>query len=383
MSGDAREASPDAAPRPGPASAAQGTAASELAALRARIDAVDRDIARLIAERARHAQAVGAAKGEAASALDYYRPEREALVLRGVIDRNDGPLSDAEMVRLFREIMSACRAQQEPLKIGYLGPEGTFSEAAAKKHFGHSIRSLPLTSIDEVFAEVAAGHADFGVVPIENSSEGTIESTLDQFVTSPLKICGEIELRIHHYLMSRGPLSKVERVLSHPQALAQCRVWLRRELPEASKEGVASNAQAARRARAEPGTAAIAGRSAADIYGLEVLAGPIEDRPDNSTRFLIIGRDAFPPSGHDKTSLLLSVRDRPGALYELLTPFASRGISMTKIDSRPAGTGGFQYVFFVEVEGHADVEPLPAAIREAQAVAGDLRLLGTYPVAIP
>ena len=355
----------------------------ELAEVRRRIDAIDRAIQELISERARYAREVGRAKGKLAAAVDYYRPEREAQVLRGVVDRNQGPLGDEEMVRLFREIMSACLAQQEPLKVGFLGPEGTFSQQAVLKHFGHSVRGLPLASIDEVFQEVEAGAADFGVVPIENSGEGTVDSTLDLFLTSPLRICGEIELRVHQYLLSRaGRLDQVERVYSHPQSLGQCKAWLRQHLPQAERIPVSSNAEAARRARNADDAAAIAGETAAHVYGLKVVEGPIEDRPDNTTRFLVVGRELFPPSGHDKTSLLLAVRDRPGALYELLTPIARRGISMTKIESRPSRTGKWEYVFFVEVAGHADDGPLREALEEAGPLAAAIKVLGSYPVAV-
>ncbi|HET6604177.1 MAG TPA: prephenate dehydratase [Xanthomonadaceae bacterium] len=351
--------------------------------VRARIDAIDREIQALIGERARYAREVGRAKGRLKAAVDYYRPEREAQVLRAVVDRNDGPLSDEEMVRLFREIMSACLAQQEPLKIGYLGPEGTFSQQAVLKHFGHSARGLPLATIDEVFQEVEAGHADFGVVPIENSGEGTVDSTLDLFLTSELKICGEIELRIHQYLLSRpGRMDAIERVYSHPQSLAQCKTWLRQHLPRAERIPVSSNAEAARRARNADDSGAIAGRTAADVYGLRVVSGPIEDRPDNTTRFLVVGRELFPPSGHDKTSLLLAVQDRPGALYELLTPLARRGISMTKIESRPARQGKWEYVFFIEVAGHVQDATIADALAEAEPLAASIKVLGSYPVAV-
>lgn len=362
----------------------QNAAPLDLAQTRQRIDAIDRDIQQLIAERARWAQQVGKAKGELKAAVDYYRPEREAQVLRMVIDRNaGGPLSNEEMVRLFREIMSACLAQQEPLKIGFLGPEGTFSQQAVLKHFGHSIKGLPLATIDEVFQEVAAGNADFGVVPIENSSEGTVNSSLDLFVTSPLKICGEIELRVHQHLLSRSTrLEDIERVYSHPQSLGQCKAWLRANLPRAERIPVSSNAEAARRARNADDAAAIAGETAAHIYGLKVLGRQIEDRPDNTTRFFVIGRELFPRSGHDKTSLLMSVKDKPGALYELLTPFAEQNLSMTKIESRPARTGKWEYVFFVEVEGHVDDPAVAAAVASASARAAEVKVLGSYPVAL-
>lgn len=352
--------------------------------VRSEIDGIDRRIEALISERARWAQQVGKAKGKLAAAVDYYRPEREAQVLRQVVDRNDGPLANEVLVRLFREIMSACLAQQEPLRIGYLGPEGTFSQQAAYKHFEHSAKALPLASVEEVFDEVAAGHADFGVVPVENSGQGTIQSTLDMFLSSPLKICGEVELRVHQYLLSRtGRIEDIERVYSHALSLAQCRSWLRSNLPESEKQAVVSNAEAARRARNADDAAAIAGENAAHVYGLKIVAGPIEDRPDNTTRFLVIGRELFPPSGHDRTSLLVSVQDQPGALYKVLEPLARHGVSMNRIESRPAHGRLWEYAFFIDVEGHADEAPLKDALAEMKASGQRVQLLGAYPVAIP
>ncbi|TDK28333.1 prephenate dehydratase [Luteimonas aestuarii] len=383
-------------PRP-PASQAASSAASarkrtvaakqpkpDLADVRAQIDGIDREIQALIAERALWAHQVGKAKGKLAAAIDYYRPEREAQVLRRVVDRNEGPLQDEVLVRLFREIMSACLAQQEPLKIGYLGPEGTFSQQAVHKHFGHSAKGLPLASVEEVFDEVAAGHADFGVVPVENSGQGTIQSTLDLFLTSPLTICGEVELRVHQYLLSRtGHLGDIERVYSHGLSLAQCKHWLRENLPGVHKEAVSSNAEGARRARLSDDAAAIAGENAAHVYGMKIVAGPIEDRSDNTTRFLVIGRALFPPSGHDRTSLMVFIRDQPGALYKILEPLARRNISMNRIESRPAHGKLWQYAFFIDVAGHVDESPLKDALSEIDDFAGDVRVLGSYPVAVP
>jgi chorismate mutase / prephenate dehydratase len=356
----------------------------DLTEVRQQIDGIDREIQSLIAERALWARQVGKAKGKLAAAVDYYRPEREAQVLRRVVDRNDGPLADDVLVRLFREIMSACLAQQEPLKIGYLGPEGTFSQQAVHKHFGHSAKGLPLASVEEVFDEVAAGHADFGVVPVENSGQGTIQSTLDMFLSSPLKICGEVELRVHQYLLSRtGHLDDIERVYSHGLSLAQCRGWLRQHLPKAEKLAVASNAEAARRARNADDAAAIAGENAAHVYGLKIVAGPIEDRPDNTTRFLVIGRALFPPSGNDRTSLMVFVRDQPGALYKVLEPLARRGVSMNRIESRPAHSGLWQYAFFIDVGGHVDESPLRDALADIADFASNVTVLGSYPLAVP
>jgi len=355
----------------------------DLSQVRAQIDGIDQQIQTLIAERALWAHQVGKAKGKLAAAVDYYRPEREAQVLRRVVDRNTGPLSDAELVRLFREIMSACLAQQEPLKIGYLGPEGTFSQQAVYKHFGHSAHGLPMGSIEEVFQEVAAGNADFGVVPVENSGQGTIQVTLDMFLSSPLRICGEVELRVHQYLLSRsGHIEDVERIFGHPQALAQTAGWLRTNLPGVEKLPVASNAEGARRARNSDDSAAIAGESAALVYGLKKIAGPIEDRSDNTTRFLVIGRQPFPPSGNDRTSLLVFIRDRPGALYGVLEPLARRGISMNRIESRPEHGHKWQYAFFIDVAGHCDEAPLKDALDEIGGLGDEVRVLGSYPVAI-
>ena len=363
-----------------PVKAKAPTALSEA---RERIDAIDKQIQSLIAERAGWAQKVGKAKGVLKAAVDYYRPEREAQVLRQVLDRNTGPLSDEVLLRLFREIMSACLAQQEPLKIGFLGPEGTFSQQALVKHFGHSARGLPLASIEEVFQEVEAGHADFGVVPVENSGQGTIQSTLDMFLTSNLKICGEVELHIHQYLLSRtGRIEDIERVYSHPMSLAQCKTWLRQNLPAVEKAAVVSNAEAARRARLADDAAAIAGESAGHVYGLKVVSGPIEDRPDNATRFLVLGRELFSPSGHDRTSLLVFVRDQPGALYNVLSPFAKYGVSMNRIESRPSHTGRWQYAFFIDVSGHVEQDAVKSALSELGEYAADVKILGSYPVAL-
>lgn len=355
----------------------------DLAELRQRIDGIDLHIQQLIAERAQFANQVGKAKGKLAAAVDYYRPEREAQVLRRVVDRNDGPLNDEVLVRLFREIMSACLAQQEPLKIGFLGPEGTHSQQAVYKHFGHSIHGLPLSSIEEVFQEVEAGDADFGVVPVENSTQGTIQSTLDMFLTSRVKICGEVELRVHQHLLSRaGRLEDIERVYSHPQSFAQCKAWLRQYLPNAEKIPVTSNADGAKRARNADDAAAIAGISAATVYGLKSLAGPIEDRPDNTTRFLVLGRELFPPSGNDRTSLMVFVKDQPGALYNVLAPFARHGVSMNRIESRPGHTGLWQYAFFIDIAGHAEEEAMRRALDEVDEFAQEVKVLGSYPVAI-
>jgi chorismate mutase/prephenate dehydratase len=357
----------------------------DLRLLREEIDRIDASIQALIGERARLAQQVGASKGAGARTVDFYRPEREAQVLRAVIERNHGPLSDEEMVRLFREIMSACLAQQEPLKVAFLGPEGTFTQQAVLKHFGHSVRALPMASIDEVFHEVESGVADFGVVPVENSTEGTVNSTLDMFLTSPLRICGEVELRIRQHLMGRmQDLRGVERICSHPQSLAQCRGWLAENLPDVERLAVASNAEAARRARDERGTAAIAGASAAEVYGLEVLVSDIEDEADNTTRFLVVGRKLFPASGEDKTTLMISAdsTDGSGVLYRLLEPLARHGVTMTRIESRPSRRRKWHYVFFIDIAGHAEEPGVADALGELEQAASLFRVLGSYPKAV-
>ena len=352
--------------------------------LRERIDAVDQHIQALINERARYAQQVGQAKGFTTTA-EFYRPEREAQVLRDLVARNNGPLADEEMVRLYREIMSACLAQQEPLKVAYLGPEGTFTQSAVLKHFGHSVRALPLATIDEVFHEVEAGVADFGIVPVENSSGGTVHNTLDMFLSSPLKICGEVELRIRQHLMGQMTnMEQIQRICSHPQSLSQCRAWLAQYFPAVEQVAVSSNAEGARRARDEDGTAAIAGDSAAEVYGLNILFANIEDHADNTTRFLVIGRKLFPSSGKDKTSLLLSASgtEGPGVLHGLLVPLARHGVSMTRIESRPSRRRKWDYVFFVDVAGHAEDAPLKDALAEMEQETSLFRVLGSYPVAI-
>ena len=358
---------------------------ADLANIRKRIDEVDRKIQELINERARYAQQVGVSKGDLGAAVDYYRPEREAEVLRAVLDRNDGPLRDEEMLRLFREIMSACLAQQDPLKVAYLGPEGTFTQTAVYKHFGHSVRGLPFSTIDEIFQEVESGAADFGVVPIENSTEGTINHTLDMFLTSPLKIGGEVELRIEQHLLGTDDnLEKIERICAHEQSLAQCRGWLREYLPHVELIGVSSNATGARRARDEQGTAAIGGEAAAEVYDLKVMVNNIEDRPDNTTRFLVIGRELLTPSGEDKTTILISAAGTEGAgvLHALLQPFATHGISMTRIESRPSRRKNWDYVFFIDLEGHAEEAPLTDALSELKKNSSLFKIVGAYPKAV-
>lgn len=355
--------------------------ADQLKSVRERIDQIDTEIENLISERARCAQRVAAIKQAAGDTSDFYRPEREAQVLRRVRERNPGPLRDEDMTRLFREIMSVCLALEEPLTVAFLGPEGTFTQAAALKHFGHAIRTRPMRAIDEVFREVESGAADYGVVPVENSTEGVVNHTLDMFIASPLIICGEVQVRIHHHLISRsGTVDGLKRVYSHTQSFAQCREWLDLNLPSVERIPVSSNGEAARLAAHDPESAAIAGRAAAEIYDVPVLMPNIEDEPNNTTRFLVVGSRRVPPSGKDKTAIMASSYNRPGSLLRLLEPISRHGLSMTRIESRPSRRGMWDYVFFIDVEGHQDDAPVAAALKDLEAEASLFRVLGSYPV---
>jgi chorismate mutase/prephenate dehydratase len=353
---------------------------AELDRLRGEIDRLDERILEALNERAKLARRIGTLKvGQA------YRPEREAQVLRRVKERNPGPLSAETAALLFREIMSACLALERPITVAYLGPRGTFSERAALKHFGLAADAVPVASIDEVFREVESNAADFGVVPVENSTEGAVGRSLDLMPQSPLNVCGEVIVRIHHNLMSKvppGDFSEIRRVFSHGQSLAQCHEWLNANLPKAERIAVASNAEAARRAAQEPGSAAVAGDMAAEHNGLTILAANIEDEPNNTTRFLILGDYAPKPTGRDKTSLVLSARNRAGAVYEMLTPFAQRGVSMTKFESRPSRLALWEYLFFVDIEGHREDANVASALEEVSGIAGFLKVLGSYPGAV-
>ena len=359
------------------------SADSKLESLRDRIDALDEQIQDLINERAGRAKAIAEIKSITRDSSDFYRPEREAEVLRRISERNTGPLPAEEVVRLFREIMSACLALEKPLTIAFLGPEGTFTQAAALKHFGHSVQTVALDGIDDVFREVEAGSADYGVVPVENSTEGVISHTLDLFQRSPLNICGEVEQRIHHHLLAvDADLGKITRVLAHQQALAQCRGWLDINLPHAERVAVSSNAEAARTVPDSPGTAAIASDTAAELYGVDVVARNIEDEPDNTTRFLVIGSRNVQASGNDKTSILVSVHNKPGALYDMLQPIAQNNISMTRIESRPSRQGVWDYIFYIDMQGHRDDATVAAALAELQARTFAVKVLGSYPRAV-
>ena len=356
---------------------------TKLEKLRNRIDEIDRDLLQLINDRAQVARDIAEVKGSSPDQDQYYRPEREAQILRNIISSNTGPVSDEEAARLFREIMSVCLALEQQLTIAYLGPEGTFTQTAALKHFGHSVNTMAYGSIDQVFREVEAGTCQYGVVPVENSIEGVVNHTLDMLINSSLEICGEVELRIHHHLLTHAlNLDQVRKVFSHQQSLAQCRQWLDEHLLNADRIAVSSNAEAARLVMDQDDAAAIAGVAAAEYYSLPVLQQNIEDHPDNTTRFLVLGRHSTRPSGKDKTSILFSAANRPGALHDLLACFATNNVSMTRIESRPSRAGMWDYVFFVDIEGHAEDKQVVAALKKLRETAAMVKLLGSYPVAV-
>ena len=354
-----------------------------LSGVRQEIDAIDLQLLELLNQRARCAQEVGRIKADYGEAGHTYRPEREAQVLRRLRDENPGPVSDESITFFFREIMSICLALEAPVQVAFLGPAGTFSESAAIKQFGHSARRTPCGSIDDVFREVEAGHAEYAVVPLENSTEGAVGRTLDLLFQTSLHICGEVVVRIHQNLLSReADLTRVTRVYSHAQSLAQCHEWLNRMLPGVERVAVASNALAAQRAAEEPGVAAIASVAAGERYDLLRLAASIEDDPNNTTRFAVLGRHDAGVSGQDKTSLIMSAPNRSGALHDLLRPLADHRVSMTRLESRPARQGLWEYVYYVDVEGHRNDPAIAAALEELAKHAAYLKVLGSYPVAV-
>jgi chorismate mutase/prephenate dehydratase len=352
--------------------------AVSLSEIRSKIDALDTRLVELLSARAKLAQQAWHAKGNASA----YKPEREAQVLRRVRELNKGPLSATALTRLFTEIMSACRALEEQMAVAYLGPEGTFSQEAVVKHFGSSTGGKPLASIDEVFRAVETNASAYGVVPVENSTEGAVGRTLDLLLNTSARICGEVNLPVRQCLMSnaRGR-SAIRTVYSHTQSLAQCQQWLSRHLPEAERIAVVSNAEAARLASKDKKAAAIASSTAATLYGLKLLARNIEDDPKNTTRFAVIGGADAAPSGRDKTSLILSTRNVPGAIHDLLTPLAKHGVSMTRLESRPARTGRWEYVFYIDIEGHQLEPQVARALAALGRKAAFLKVLGSYPVA--
>ena len=366
--------SPPAAPAP---------ADPALQGLRERIDAVDRELLALLNRRAGLALEVGEIKKLDGSPV--FRPEREAQVIAGLKAVNPGPLSEASVAPIWREIMSACRALETPLRVAYLGPAATFSEAAALGYFGATVTRVPCTSIDEVFRATAAGAADFGVVPVENSTEGVVARSLDLFLTTPLRIVGETSLAVRHNLMRRENSSAdIVAVLAHPQALAQCQGWLATHLPQAERRPVSSNAEGARLASLDGGLAAIAAERAASEFGLHIVAAAIQDEAHNRTRFAIVADPALHPgpgaSGRDCTSLIVSVPNRPGAVHDMLVPLKLHAVSMTRFESRPARSGQWEYHFYIDLEGHPDDPRVAAALHELRAACAFFRLLGAYPI---
>ncbi|MDO4997971.1 MAG: prephenate dehydratase [Neisseria sp.] len=344
------------------------------------IDEIDATVLRLLNERAQHARAIGELKGTGV----VYRPEREAQVLRRIKELNQGPLSGEAVARLFREVMSECLAVERPLTIAYLGPAGTFTQQAAVKHFGHGANTVGCTTVDDCLRMVESYQADYAVVPVENSTEGSVGRTLDLLVSSPLKACGEVVLRIHHNLLRKVEgLDGVRVVYAHAQALAQCRDWLSKNLPDSVERiPVSSNGEAARLAAEDESVLAIASLTACEIYDLINIARNIEDEPNNTTRFLVLGYQDTVPSGQDKTSIVFSIPNRAGAAIDLLTPFAAAGIQMTKFESRPGKTGLWEYVFFADIEGHKDQENVAAVLRDFTERNVFVKVIGSYPLAV-
>jgi chorismate mutase/prephenate dehydratase len=359
----------------------------KLLAIRHRIDAIDDEVLELLSKRAKCAEEVAETKRAAGDTdLCFYRPEREAQILRRMAENNSGPLPDERITGIYREIISSCLALEQCIKVAFLGPQGTFSQEAVNKHFGHAVVIEPLGSIGQVFSEVESGNVDYGVVPIENSTEGVISYTLDVFMKSPLKITGEVTLRIHQNLIIDSAVSdwkQVKRVYSHQQSLAQCRGWLDANLPNAERIPVSSNTEAVIQAKNDNQEgAAIAGVTAAEIYGLQIAQENIEDSKDNTTRFLVIGKQDVPPSGVDKTTLMVSAKNRAGALYHLLAPLAEYDLDMTRIESRPSQNANWQYYFFMDINGHVQDEKVAKALGKLEKEAEFLRVLGSYPKAI-
>ena len=357
---------------------------SALVRIRERIDRVDVELQKLLNERASLALEAGKVKQaeQGDEAAMFYRPEREAQILTRLKERNQGPMADGDVARLFREIISCCLSLEQPLTVAYLGPSGTYTEMAALAQFGHFVRTRPLGAIDEVFREVESAKVHYGVVPVENSTEGMVNHTLDCFMASPpgIGICAEVELPIHHaFLVHPDSGGRTEQILAHAQTLAQCRGWLDANYPGVERLAVVSNAEAARLAAKNSKLAAVAGEIAAERYGLQVVASSIEDHTDNKTRFLVIGRQHVGASGRDKTSILVSTRNRPGALYRVLEPFHRHGISLTRIETRPARSGDWSYVFFIDFDGHQQDETIERALAEVGEVALEVRRLGSYP----
>jgi len=352
---------------------------ASLDALRARIDVIDQQILDLLNERGQLAIDIGHRKS--GQGRSVYAPEREKRIFQRLIRRNRGPLKPESVQAIFREVISACLTLEKPISVAYLGPEGTYSQQAGRDQFGSGAALLPMGSIDAVFEEVERGRADYGVVPVENSTEGVVAQTLDRFVASPLSIKAEVMLRIDHCLLCRSAQPRrLKRVVSHAQSLAQCRAWLVQHYPGVPLEAVASNAAAAAMASHDSAIAAIAGRAAATHYGLQIVAASIQDQADNSTRFLVISPDGrSEPTEDDKTSILVSVTHEAGALYRVLEPFARHGVNMSTIESRPLKGRAWEYVFFIDLAGHADQPAMIKALAAVKRRSLFLKILGSYP----
>lgn len=355
----------------------------DLLALRKRIDGIDETLLGLLNQRAALAQEVGEIKKKEGSVA--FRPEREAQVIEGLKARNPGPLSRDSVAPIWREIMSACRALETPTRVAFLGPAGTFSEQAALGFFGSSIVKVDCASIDEVFRSTAAGAADFGVVPVENSTEGVVARSLDLFLTTPLFIIGETSLFVQHNLLrAENSLEGIEAICAHPQALAQCHTWLNNHLPHVERRPVSSNAEGARLAAANPKLAGIASQRASSEYGLHVVSPAIQDDPHNRTRFAIVTHPDRHPrpqaSGNDCTSLVVSVLNKPGAVHDMLVPLKEHSVSMTRFESRPARSGQWEYYFYIDLQGHPDTPAVAQALRDLRGACAFFKLLGTYPI---
>jgi len=351
----------------------------ELKKCRKQIDEIDDQLLKLVSERARLAHTIGSLKNGG----PIYRPEREAQVLRRLLEQNPGPLSAEAVTAVFRTIMSHCRTLEKELSVAFLGPLGSYSEEAAIKQFGGLSSPVQCTSIDEAFRLVEANKVDYCVVPVENSTEGAIGRTLDLLLQTSLQVCGEVDLLVHHNLLSGGTgITGIRKLYSHAQSLAQCHEWLNKNLPGVERQTVASNSEAARLAVESEGVAAIASKRAGEIYGLSLLAENIEDDPRNTTRFLVVANHDVAPSGHDKTSIAMSTRNVPGAIVDLLAPLAENEVSMTKLESRPSRTGMWEYVFFVDIEGHRTDPKVAKALEVLRQKASFLKVLGSYPAAV-
>lgn len=353
---------------------------AELLKFRDQIDAIDQDILRLLNQRAALAQSIGHVKAKTDSPV--MRPEREAQVIDKLVKANQGPLNAAHLQVLFKEIMSACRSLEREVNVAFLGPLGTYSEQAVWSFFGHCVKAEPVDTIEEAFRQLQAGHVDFAVVPVENSTEGSVARTLDALVDSQASICGEVQLPIHHQLLTRsGTLEGITSICAHPQALAQCRQWLAQHAPNITQTTMSSNGAAAKLASEDPTVAAIAGQAARERYQLQAVQEHIQDDASNTTRFLVLGQQHTGPSGFDKTSIVASVPNRPGAVYAMLEPFNAQNVSMTRLESRPARTGQWEYLFFIDLQGHQNDPPMAQALSQLRNTASFLKVLGSYPAA--